>query len=994
MTAGLFPFNQAQADQIDAHDALRLVAALRHKIGDTWEPIWLQTFADAPDSAYVLEEKTSRSGRPYTVKKWCVTDVPKSGGKVGKVQGVAENWGAVTLDQLADTPYSRANLARVGVFFAVNVLQADAPRRKAEHVARVAAVFLDLDGAPMPADFPLQPTATVESSAGRHHVYWAVSDVPLEEFKVIQQTLARRYGADTQVCDLPRVMRLPGYYHGKRTPGELVRLTSLQPDAQYTRADLLEAWPSLAEALATAEAERTQQHVDATRRRAEADQLRQQIAAGAAGSRVEVQQKYGRVGLLGCCADLLGAPEGQRNYTLNATAYRVGRLIGAGVLEEAEAVAELRQVAERVGLEPGEITTTLSSGLAAGKADPVDVGKVGQFVGVRQERTKSPNAGLIEAAEAAVDQHGEGSTELLDTDELPAPAGEGDTYSDQQVKDLLGITWPVLAVDTEKAHAYRLRDVAGDDLGYVAELGGYVAWNGKQWLSGGKNGAGEVEAKRHAQGLGVAMQPELDRLLALFGQVTQAAARASTQYGHDSPQAKDLRLKAAAMERAYYQHARAAKGTESDAKQKAVLSSARTLYVKSVREFEPRPWLVGFQNGVWDHGVFRPAQRADHMLTLAAVAYQPEAPRGDWLAVLDRITGGDADLQRTLQDVAGYALSGASSLRLLPWLYGEAGTGKSTFSELLATVLGDMAATIDPKLFAADAARERLGAAIWGKRVALCAEAGNQRLDAEALKTLSGGDRLSVRMLYAEAFTARASHVLMMVANDAPRVEAYDEALKDRVLALPFRHPLKTGGPLLAGRRLEELRQDTSSDLVAGFTAWAVEGLTRVHQVGDIHRAAVCRTATSAFWAEVDPLADFWQACDPSALAMTGVPVGEFRASYEEWAKSGSVRPMTTQRFNKACRSVGLEQVKRTGGMRVWQMENPALFPALLEADQGGAVGHELGGVARVAEFSPISQKSFSSLTRMREEKDFMENASKSATLATPPASGWDGGEM
>ena len=976
MTRGRFKFDQGKADQVSTGDALRLLDALRH----SGEGIWLQTFADGPDDLYVIEEGTAKSGRPYAVKKFKISGVPAQNGKTRAAILRAENWGWVTREELAERPYLLENLARCGVFFAVNVLAPDAQRRKAEHVTRVAAVFLDLDGAPMPEHLPLPPTATVQSSPGKHHVYWAVDGVPLEEFATIQRHLAGLYGADPAVNDLPRTMRLPGYWHGKGETGELVRLTSLTPDAQYTRADLLEAWPSLADALGAAERERQQHQADAERRRAEADQLREQISSGTAGTRAEVQRKYGEVALLGCCADLLAAPVGQRNVTLNAVSYRAGRLIGAGLLEEAEVRAALSEIAERVGLERGETAATLASGLEAGKEKPVDPSKVAQFVGLKKSG-KKPSSNLEKAAERVA----VAADDLPTAEEIPDPEGEGLSYSDQQIRELLGITWPVLAVDTDKAHAYRLRDMAGDDLGYVPELGGYVAWDGRQWLSGGKGGAGQVAARRHVQGLGVAMLPEVERLLALYSRLDVAAKRLKK---NDAPQdeVKAMEQKASAMEKAYYAHAQAAKATESDARQRAILSAAQTLYTKSIRDFEPRPWLVGFQNGVWDRGTFREHRREDHMLTLAAVAYQPDADRGEWLAVLDRITGGDADLAHTLQDVAGYALSGASSLRLLPWLYGEGGTGKSTFSELLATVLGDMAATVDPKLFAADAARERLGAAIWGKRVALCAEAGNARLDAEALKFLSGGDRLSVRMLYAEGFTARASHVLVMVANDPPRVEAYDDALKDRVLALPFSHPLRKGGPLLGGRRLEELRQDPNSALVLGFASWAVEGLTRVHARGDVHRAAVCRAATRAFWSEVDPLRDFWATLDPSALAVAGMKVGEMRAAYEQWAKDSGTRPMTAQRFNKAAKSVGLEQDK-DGGKRVWLLKNPALFPGIGQADQQGGEGAAGQKGQKTAQFP---KSLFSPLARTREEKDFSENGSFSVFSVQGQAAGWE----
>lgn len=989
--AGYFPFQQWKADQINALEATELLTALRHKdAAGNWEGVWLQTFADAPDDCYSLDQRTSKTGRPYTVRRWCLTDVPKEGGKVGKVQGVAEAYGNVSMVEFAaePPPYARANLARVGVFFAVNVLQPDAPRRKAEHVARVAAVFLDLDGAPMPTSFPLEPTATVESSSGRHHAYWAVSDLPLEEFSTIQKTLAALYGADPVVHDLVRVMRLPGYYHGKKDTGFLVRLTSCSPENQYTRADLLAAWPELEKALADAEAEREAQRADAEQRRAAADELRQQIESGTAGTRAEVQQKYGRVGLLGLCADLLAAPVGQRNATLNAVAYRAGRLVGAGVLEEAEAVAELREVAERVGLEAGEITSTLSSGLEAGKLEPIDAGKVGQFVGVKKAK-KEPevNPALVELAEAVADQQ----KQLPAADEIPDPTGEGGSYSDQQVIELLGITWPVTAAHTDLAHAHRLYELAGDDLAFVPALGGYVGWNKQQWLAGGgKDSEGKTEAKSRAQGIGRAMQPEVDHLLALYGVLAREAARIEAQRSKDAPEAVAARNKAEAMRKAYHRHHKAAAATEQAVTQANILKEAGPLYrrlnPKTARDFEPQPWRVGFPNGVWDRGEFRPARREDHMLTLAAVEYQPDADRSDWYEVRDRITGGDTDLQRTLQDVAGYILSGASSLRTVPWAYGPAGTGKSTYAELLASVLGELAVTVSPKHLASDADRERLGAVVWGRYLALLAEAGNQRLDAESIKTLSGGDRLPVRKLYAESFTGRASHVLLMVANDPPRVEAYDDALKDRVLALPFTHPLREGGPLLGGRRLEEVRQDTSSPLLLGFTAWAVEGLARVYATGDIHRAAVCRAATRAFWEEVDPLRDFWRTLSPSRLAVSGVLVDTMRSAYEEWAKSSGVRPMTAHKFNKAARSVGLDQ-KTSGGVRSWKLVSRDRFPGAAGADQPGA-GETCNGKT---ENDSISQNPSKEPPREGEEKHFTENGSKSVFPLQGQAVSWEG---
>ncbi len=57
------------------------------------------------------------------------------------------------------------------------------------------------------------------------------------------------------------------------------------------------------------------------------------------------------------------APEGSRNDTLNQQAFRLGRYVALGLVEESEVVEQLTLAAEQAGLELGEITGTIASGL-------------------------------------------------------------------------------------------------------------------------------------------------------------------------------------------------------------------------------------------------------------------------------------------------------------------------------------------------------------------------------------------------------------------------------------------------------------------------------------------------------------------------------------------------------------------------------------------------------------------------------------------------------
>lgn len=111
----------------------------------------------------------------------------------------------------------RLNDAGAGVFVMVN--RGDGKGRATGNVVGVRALFVDLDGAPLAPvlEAGLSPHIVVESSPARWHAYWLVRDFPLDEFKNAQQRLAALFNGDRAVCDLPRVMRIPGFLHQKES---------------------------------------------------------------------------------------------------------------------------------------------------------------------------------------------------------------------------------------------------------------------------------------------------------------------------------------------------------------------------------------------------------------------------------------------------------------------------------------------------------------------------------------------------------------------------------------------------------------------------------------------------------------------------------------------------------------------------------------------------------------------------------------------------------
>ncbi len=133
---------------------------------------------------------------------------------------------------------SAANAKGDGVFAVVNC---GGP--KDADITRVRAVFADFDRTPLPMEFPIEPHFVVESSRNRFHAYWVTGDLRLEQFKQTQQAIAKLFGSDPSVCNLSRVMRLPGFVHRKGEPfqSRIIHESGAQP---YSAATILEAFPS------------------------------------------------------------------------------------------------------------------------------------------------------------------------------------------------------------------------------------------------------------------------------------------------------------------------------------------------------------------------------------------------------------------------------------------------------------------------------------------------------------------------------------------------------------------------------------------------------------------------------------------------------------------------------------------------------------------------------------------------------------------------------
>jgi hypothetical protein len=88
--------------------------------------------------------------------------------------------------------------------------------------------------------------------------------------------------------------------------------------------------------------------------------------------KIAYPERYGQAALAAASARVAGAVVGTRNDTLNRAAFALGRLVGAGLLDQGDVVRELDAAARRAGLGRAEVRRTIRSGLTAGRRTPID----------------------------------------------------------------------------------------------------------------------------------------------------------------------------------------------------------------------------------------------------------------------------------------------------------------------------------------------------------------------------------------------------------------------------------------------------------------------------------------------------------------------------------------------------------------------------------------------------------------------------------------------
>lgn len=337
------------------------------------------------------------------------------------------------------------------------------------------------------------------------------------------------------------------------------------------------------------------------------------------------------------------------------------------------------------------------------------------------------------------------------------------------------------------------------------------------------------------------------------------------------------------------------------------LAKADRRLAATAEQWDADPWLLNTPAGVVDlrTGELRAASPTDYMTKLAAAAPGGSCPT--WLAFLERVTGGDGELQTFLQRMAGYALTGVTSEHAMFFAYGTGANGKSRFTDALAGLLGDYHTTAPIETFIASSVDRHPTdlAGLMGARLVTAVETEQGRRWAEAkIKTITGGDRVKARFMRQDFFEFTPQFKLLTVGNHKPGLRSVDEAMRRRMNLLPF---TVTIPPAERDQRLgERLRAEWP-----GILSWAIKGCL-AWQASGLQPPAAVRDATDNYLAAEDAMGTWIE--ERCRVAPDGwEAAGKLYADWNAWAARAGEFVGSQKAFSQKLLDRGLLSGKRNG---------------------------------------------------------------------------------
>jgi putative DNA primase/helicase len=366
---------------------------------------------------------------------------------------------------------------------------------------------------------------------------------------------------------------------------------------------------------------------------------------------------------------------------------------------------------------------------------------------------------------------------------------------------------------------------------------------------------------------------------------------------------------------------------------------SKSVEIATFDAIEKSGHLLNCRNGTLDlsSGELRPHSREDRITRVVGCDYDPEPKTTVWREFIASIMP-DAEIRDFLQRCVGYSIAAPVAERAFFLLHGTGANGKSIFINTLNGLLGEYASSADSASFMAtrfpsgsqptpDLAR------LKGKRFIVVPETQeNERLNSTLIKSLSAGDSIVARFLFADVFEFPFHGKLWIATNHKPTITDHSPGFWDRLKLIPFTQRFEAANQLPTDHLMRLLRNAATEVL-----AWCVEGY-REYQKGRLGVPESIQREIDAYKYEQDSIAQFldercctWEQANARRPDVYHI-ASEYRVSntdlykaYEKFCKENGEYARSHRRLTQNMFERGFKQLNSGGrywdGLRVVNSE-------------------------------------------------------------------------
>ena len=253
------------------------------------------------------------------------------------------------------------------------------------------------------------------------------------------------------------------------------------------------------------------------------------------------------------------------------------------------------------------------------------------------------------------------------------------------------------------------------------------------------------------------------------------------------------------------------------------------------------------------------------------VKYNPEADFTKVEKFFSEICCGSKDMVDYHKRLWGYCLTGETDDRGIHILWGEGKNGKSTLTNILGRILGE-----DDKFFGCfqqqalkkaskdGKTQDHLEPLISSRLCQLPESEEGEYLNESIIKTITGNDMLSLRLIYDKQISIRTQAKCIMPTNHRPVINIDDDAILARIKFIPFGAKFITGDEQdltdeekIKANKNKDYIKDIQTNEIDNFFSWFVKGAVEWYGGNKLHPTLEMTQDKKSYISEQDVVREF-----------------------------------------------------------------------------------------------------------------------------------------